>query len=80
MLGDDEVQEICQEIEARFESLTVEEAAAENPPAVLHHYTSSDGLLGIIQTRELWATNVLYLNGQDCRVAQVIRSQVPLRA
>ena len=28
----------------------------------LYHYTSQAGLLGIIQKREIWATNLLFLN------------------
>jgi hypothetical protein len=31
-------------------------------PPVLYHYTSAGGLRGIIESRALWATNVLYLN------------------
>jgi hypothetical protein len=84
MLGDDQVQEICREIESRFESLTAEEAAAEKPPDVLHHYTSSEGLLGIIQAHELWATNVLYLNDASelsdaARILQDELESTPLR-
>lgn len=29
---------------------------------ILYHYTSMKGLLGIIQERSIWATNILYLN------------------
>lgn len=28
----------------------------------LYHYTSAEGLIGIVKTREIWATNILYLN------------------
>ncbi|KZL01086.1 MULTISPECIES: DUF2971 domain-containing protein [unclassified Pseudovibrio] len=28
----------------------------------IYHYTNSDGLLGIIQNKEIWATNVKFLN------------------
>jgi hypothetical protein len=31
-------------------------------PNVLYHYTSQAGFLGIIQTREIWASNLLFLN------------------
>jgi len=31
-------------------------------PEALYHYTSQDGLLGIIQSRSLWATNISYMN------------------
>jgi hypothetical protein len=29
---------------------------------ILFHYTSLEGLLGIIESQSIWATNVLYLN------------------
>jgi len=29
---------------------------------ILYHYTSLEGLLGIIESKSIWATNVLYLN------------------
>ena len=31
-------------------------------PSPLYHYTSQAGLFGIIQDRQIWATNVLFLN------------------
>jgi len=31
-------------------------------PQYLYHYTSQEGLLGILQTNKLWMTNILYLN------------------
>ena len=31
-------------------------------PEFLYHYTSQDGLLGIIESRSLWATNISYMN------------------
>jgi hypothetical protein len=31
-------------------------------PPVIYHYTTQRGLLGIIENRELWATNILYMN------------------
>ena len=35
---------------------------AATPPEVLYHYTSGAGLLGIITSHELWASDVFYLN------------------
>ncbi|HLV00673.1 MAG TPA: DUF2971 domain-containing protein [Acidobacteriota bacterium] len=32
------------------------------PPDVLYHYTSPAGLIGIIETRQIWATDINYLN------------------
>ena len=31
-------------------------------PKSLYHYTSQKGLMGILQTKKLWMTNILYLN------------------
>ena len=31
-------------------------------PDVLYHYTTQAGLLGIIQSKQIWATSVLFLN------------------
>lgn len=31
-------------------------------PSILYHYTDASGFLNIIQSQELWATNILYLN------------------
>jgi len=31
-------------------------------PEFLYHYTTADGLHGILQNQELWSTNVLYMN------------------
>ena len=34
----------------------------DNPPLELFHYTTPDGLMGVVQTNKLWATNTRYLN------------------
>lgn len=34
----------------------------EKPPPILYHYTSQEGLLGIIRNKEIWATKISYLN------------------
>src|SRR5262245_24599401 len=38
------------------------DALHHHPPATLYHYTTADGLLGIFQSRQLWATNVRFMN------------------
>ncbi len=59
----DLINRLCGEIDSRFQELSNLEATdEEQPPPCLYHYTSAQGLLGIIQSGELWATNVLYLN------------------
>jgi hypothetical protein len=63
MLSDAEIETTYKVIELRFEEISKAEAAADGPPPdVLYHYTSAEGLHGIIRSREIWATNVLYLN------------------
>jgi hypothetical protein len=57
------IESVCGEIETRFEALSKQEAAAEpQPGGDLYHYTSTEGLRGIVETGEIWATNALYLN------------------
>ena len=34
----------------------------EAPPERLFHYTSPNGIIGIASTKEIWATNVMFLN------------------
>jgi hypothetical protein len=48
-----------------------------NPPDLLFHYTTSQGLLGIVQTNNLWATNISYMNDTSeltlaCRMTREI--------
>lgn len=33
-----------------------------SPPPILHHYTTQEGLLGIVESKSIWATNIYYLN------------------
>ncbi len=39
-----------------------DEEVFDDTPNVLYHYTSGEGLLGIIKNKEIWATNVRYMN------------------
>jgi hypothetical protein len=43
-------------------SPTFAEHLQKPPHERLHHYTSQDGLLGIVGSGMLWATNILYMN------------------
>lgn len=43
-------------------SPTLDAALAASPPGLLFHYTSSEGLISILRSRELWASNVSFLN------------------
>jgi hypothetical protein len=43
-------------------SATFAEHLQRPVPEFLYHYTSQDGLLGIISSASLWATNISYMN------------------
>jgi hypothetical protein len=59
------------------------DALSRNPPRILYHYTTQSGLLGIIQSSEIWATHTQYLNDEkEYRhatelVASIITQRVP---
>lgn len=40
----------------------VKEILNRTPPAILYRYTTQRGLLGIISSKEIWATHTQYLN------------------
>ncbi len=42
--------------------MKINEVLTKRPPSILYHYTSQEGLLGILDNRELWATKAHYLN------------------
>jgi hypothetical protein len=37
----------------------------EDFPATLYHYTSVDGLLGILRSKRIWATDIRFLNDRS---------------
>ena len=43
---------------------SVQEILSRRPPEILYHYTSQEGLLGIICKKEMWASHTQYLNDQ----------------
>jgi hypothetical protein len=43
-------------------SPTFAEHLRQPPPEFLYHYTSQDGLIGIVSSASLWATNINYMN------------------
>jgi hypothetical protein len=45
-----------------FRSDTLREFQNVAPPEYLFHYTTAQGLIGILKSKEMWATNVSYLN------------------
>src|ERR1017187_4720137 len=42
--------------------MNVKEILTRQPPDVLYHYTTQTGLLGIVMSREIWASHTQYLN------------------
>lgn len=38
---------------------------SQKAPDILYHYTTQDGLLGIIKDKQIWATHTQYLNDQQ---------------
>lgn len=49
-----------------------------SPPGTLYHYTSADGMVGILKSRSLWMTDIRYLNdlselqyGKDILTARI---------
>lgn len=40
----------------------IEQLFEESPPDILYHYTTQDGLLGIVNSGSIWATHTKYLN------------------
>lgn len=40
----------------------IEELLSAKPPAELYHYTSPEGLLGILTSGELWASKAIFMN------------------
>jgi hypothetical protein len=53
---------LSHEIAVRIFGLEQAENAAESIPTTLYHYTTTDGLLGILASEEVWATDIRFLN------------------
>ncbi len=45
-----------------YKRAILNEALLKMPHSVLYHYTTQAGLLGILNSREIWATHTQYLN------------------
>src|SRR4030067_1963071 len=41
---------------------TIDDILETHPQTILYHYTSLNGLLGIVKSRSLWASNIFYFN------------------
>lgn len=49
------IKTICEEAEGRL-------CVTNSPPPVLYHYTDPAGLIGMMRTKEVWATDARFLN------------------
>ncbi len=41
---------------------TLADLVASTPPTLVYHYTSHDGILGVLRNKQVWATNIRFLN------------------
>lgn len=48
-----------------FESYLYHRVFPQEPPNTIYHYTTQKGILGIIDKREMWATQVHFLNDKN---------------
>jgi hypothetical protein len=56
----------------------VKEILYRTPPPVLYHYTTQQGILGIIRDKEIWASHTQYLNDvREFRHALDVREELP---
>jgi hypothetical protein len=55
---------IAREPSASSGSVTLDEHLRKAPPAALYHYTDTKALIGIAQSRKLWATDLGFLNDE----------------
>jgi len=49
----------------KFEQYLYQMVFPVKPPESIYHYTTQRGILGIIETREMWATQVHFLNDKN---------------
>ena len=49
-------------VDAESSMGNVKEILRRTPPPILYHYTTQQGLLGIISDKEIWASHTQYLN------------------
>jgi hypothetical protein len=52
-------------MQEKFEHLLYKKVFPQEPPETIYHYTTQKGILGIIQNREMWATQVHFLNDKN---------------
>jgi len=58
--------------------MNAREILSRQPPATLYHYTTQHGLLGIVESKEIWASHTQYLNdAREFRYAiEIVREQI----
>jgi hypothetical protein len=54
------------------------DALSFKPKELLYHYTTQDGLLGIVKNKEIWATHTQYLNDQReyLHALKIVREEI----
>jgi hypothetical protein len=52
-------------MQGNFEKHLYEKVFPQSPPETIFHYTTQKGILGIIQNREMWATQIHFLNDKN---------------
>jgi Protein of unknown function (DUF2971) len=60
--------------------MNVKEILRRQPPDLLYHYTTQNGLLGVVTSREIWASHTQYLNdSREFRHAlEVVREELAI--
>src|SRR3954471_6369229 len=59
----------------------LEKLLSRAPPEKLYHYTSQEGLLGIVRDRAIWASKITFLNDTtELRLALELAQQAVLAA
>jgi hypothetical protein len=61
----------------RAEALSKYEQSNLQPPAILYQYTDATGLMGILQSGAVWATDARFLN--DAAELEYFRPTLPAR-
>ncbi len=49
----------------KFEKYLYKKVFPEKPPETIFHYTTQKGILGIMEMRQMWATQVLFMNDKN---------------
>ncbi len=62
MIDRELLNQLTYEIAWRVARLEEQESLSNSAASPLYHYTTAEGFMGILESKELWATNILFLN------------------